>query len=495
MRKKEQSRCAAGCSQSAVSRRTFLGASAGVVGATLLGGCGAFGRREPAFSPLRLDGPASKLRSRVPVAFVRRREEYGMWWPGAVYDGEAARELYTRKIRETAADIGMDVEIRPEPIYSLDEGREWVAAAEAAGADGLLVVLLDRQHHTWPTANLAMDSELPAVIYSPVGSSFTTNTTGPSQEKTGCVIYSTDDFSQPAYGLRMLHARAKMRATRILVVKGDERSDAELAGTGIRLRNVPASVWLERYTATPVDEEVTAIAEEHLRLARRVHGATRDDVLNGARAFVVARQLLVEEEADGITMDCLGAIGKHDRPESLPCLAWSRLNDSAVPAACEADLGAVASHVIVQYLFRRPGFQQDPVAETSRKAIIGAHCSCPTRLRGFDAPPEPFDLRHHHAERDATPHPEWRPGQAVTSVDVILPTAEDPVSMLISSGEVVENVSVPPAGGCVVSVMVRFDGVEDVLAYPGFHQVFFYGSYRDELVDFCRLTGIEAQVV
>ena len=81
------------------------------------------------------------------------------------------------------------------------------------------------------------------------------------------------------------------------------------------------------------------------------------------------------------------------------------MNDDRIPAACEADTGAVASHIIVQYLFDRPGFQQDPVADTLNNAIIGAHCSCPTRLNGFDRPPEPFDLTHHHGNRDARPGP------------------------------------------------------------------------------------------
>ena len=67
--------------------------------------------------------------------------------------------------------------------------------------------------------------------------------------------------------------------------------------------------------------------------------------------------------------------------------------------------------------------------------------------------------------------------------------------MIISAGEVLENVSVPPAGGCVVSVMVKFDGVTDVLAYPGFHQGFFYGDYKSELVQFCKLFEIEPVVV
>ena len=75
--------------------------------------------------------------------------------------------------------------------------------------------------------------------------------------------------------------------------------------------------------------------------------------------------------------------------------------------------------IMVQYLFGRPGFQQDPVADTSDDAIIGAHCSCPTRLNGFDNSPEPFDLVHHHGNRDAVPQTLWQKGMRVTSVDVL----------------------------------------------------------------------------
>ena len=49
--------------------------------------------------------------------------------------------------------------------------------------------------------------------------------------------------------------------------------------------------------------------------------------------------------------------------------------------------------------------------------------------------------------------------------------------------------------GCVVSVMVKFDGNQGVPTFPGFHQLFFYGDYKRELVDFCRLHDLEARVV
>ena len=33
----------------------------------------------------------------------------------------------------------------------------------------------------------------------------------------------------------------------------------------------------------------------------------------------------------------------------------------------------------------------------------------------------------------------------------------------------------------------KFDDNQNVLSYPGFHQLFFYGSYKNELEDFCKL--------
>jgi len=330
------------------------------------------------------------------------------------------------------------------------------------------------------------------VIFSPVGTSFTTNTAAPSR-KPGCFIASTDDFGQARYGLKMLAAWARLRATRCLVIKGSKEAEVTLKHLGITLRYIPARRFIDEYRKAPISDEVQAMADYYLKHAAKVVGPNRQDVLNGAKSYVVAKKLLEREQADAITMDCLGALGR--TKVSLPCLAWSRMNDEGIPAACEADIGAVATHCIVQYLFDRPGFQQDPVAETAREAIIGAHCSCPTRLRGFGQPPEPFDIVHHHGVRDATARPRWKPGQRVTSADVSFGRKGEKVSMLISAGTVLENVSVPPAGGCVVSVMVKFDGVEDVLAYPGFHQIFFYGDFKRQLVQFCQLTGIEPVVV
>lgn len=435
-------------------------------------------------------GPASKYTPVVKAAFVRRKGDYGLRWPGAIYDGEAAFKKYTAQIAEAAKQNQMQVDTRPVPIYSAEEADAWLREAADSRADGLFVVLLDRQDHAWPTAAKAVATKIPTVVFSPLGSSFTTNTETLAG-RPGVFIASTDDFRQPAYGLKMLKTGAKVREMRFVVLRGNERRDQNLAPFGTRLRFLPAGDFLTEYDRLPVNAEVKRLATALIQGATRMAGgATQQDVINGIKSYIVARNILEREEADGITMDCLGALGPSK--VSLPCISWSTMLDHGIPAACEADLGAAVTHALVQFLFDRPGFQQDPVAETARQCLIGAHCTCPTRLSGFDKPPAPYYLSHHHGKRDAVPVPHWQVGHPVTVADVLLPGRnETKAKMIIGTGKVDQNISVPPAGGCVVSVALKMDGDTEVLSFPGMHQLFFYGSFKRELLSYARLFGVE----
>ena len=82
-----------------------------------------------------------------------------MRWPGAVYDGKKALETYRKKNVETAKQLGMKAQLREIPIHSLAEADEWISRVKTTRPDGLLVVLLDRQQHSWPTAYKAVSRE------------------------------------------------------------------------------------------------------------------------------------------------------------------------------------------------------------------------------------------------------------------------------------------------------------------------------------------------
>jgi len=489
-------RCPAHCTECHdPGRRRFIKNSALLLaGSAFVGGCSALRTQDSPVASFRPYGPAASHVPKVHAAFVRRAGEYGMKWPGQIYDGEAARQRFTTQVVAAAKANRMDLSLRSTPIYSPAEADAWLAEARAQNAEGLLVVLLDRQQHAWPTAAKAWATGIPTVVYSPLGSSFTTNTL-PMADQPGCVIFSTDDTRQLDFGVKMLGAGARMRMTRCVVIAGKQRVTKRMPDTGIELAYVPASDFLETYKAMPLTSAIERAADEYIRKARRLRAATRQDVINGIKSYYVAGEILRREQGDAISMDCLGALGK--TTVSLPCIAWSRMNDEGIPAACEADTGAIAAHVIVQYLFDRPGFQQDPVADTADDTIIGAHCSCATRLRGFDAKAEPFELIHHHGDRDAVPRTIWPVGERLTCLDVLPAGAvgQEKTTMLVSAGSVVGNIDAPPAGGCVVSVKARFDGGSKVLSFPGFHQLFFLGDFKRELLAFGQLYKLDPQVV
>ena len=187
----------------AYSRREFIRDSAGLlVGSVLLRGCSQRGEDPLSrLNPVRASGPGSTYTPRLRAAFVRRKEEYGMWWPGAVYDGEAARRMYTEEMSQTVRRLEADFMLRPEPIYNMEEALAWILEAENDGADGLVLVMLDRQQHSWPTAYRVAESAVPSVIFSPLGTSFTTNTTQLA-ETPGCLVYSTNDFKQATFAMK-----------------------------------------------------------------------------------------------------------------------------------------------------------------------------------------------------------------------------------------------------------------------------------------------------
>ena len=134
------------------TRRDFLWGSAGLLaGSVLLDSCSSIMTAEKvAENPIKAYGPASQYVPTIKAAFVRRKGDYGMRWPGAVYNGEAAKHKYTAQLTDAAKTLGVKLDLRAEPIYSPAEADAWLAEAKDAKADGLVVLVLDRQEHAWP---------------------------------------------------------------------------------------------------------------------------------------------------------------------------------------------------------------------------------------------------------------------------------------------------------------------------------------------------------
>jgi L-fucose isomerase-like protein len=236
----------------------------------------------------------------------------------------------------------------------------------------------------------------------------------------------------------------------------------------------------------PVNEEVKDVAATFRKHAKRVVEPNWQDSLNSARVYTTAKRLLKDEQANAISMDCLGMVSAKLVP-TPPCGAWTILQDLGVTCGCEADLFGATSLMLTSYLLDRPGYMNDPVAETAKNLLIASHCVSGSRLNGFDKKPAPYILRSHsESALGVSVQVLWPVGASASLVRF-----QNANELILDTGTVVSNVDTPPAGGCRTSVEIRMDNVEDCRDVLGFHQVVTLGNHRRVVEAFCQLYGIK----
>jgi hypothetical protein len=121
---------------------------------------------------------------------------------------------------------------------------------------------------------------------------------------------------------------------------------------------------------------------------------------------VCLRRIIAANKFDGIGLaDCLQS---YRVSGTNPCVPALRLLDEGTPAACEGDMSGLEVQLLTHWLFGRPSFIGEG-QPTLRNTRIGAHCTAPTKLNGYDQPHEPFLLMpHSETGRGVAPQVKWK---------------------------------------------------------------------------------------
>lgn len=303
-------------------------------------------------------------------------------------------------------------------------------------------------------------------------------------------LASTADFElKPVrFGLKMIRTAQKVRDTKIAVLRGNETREQTLEPFGLKLLYLPRGRFPETLKTIEAIPQVVAVAAEYRGAAQKIVEPSEQDLINAAKNYVASLRIMEEEGCQGITMDCLGLVKDRQIP-CPPCMAWSKLLDTGIPAICEADINAVMSHTLCCQLLDRPGFQQDPVPETVSNTFIGAHCVSPTRLDGYDKPRAPFILRSHaESNLGVSLQVLWEPRRTVTIMQFV-----SPGKIILGKGKVLRNLDTPPAGGCRTSVELEIDAPADTRDTKGFHQLFIYGDHMRDFQAYGQMFGIATE--
>ncbi len=482
------SNCSCHGLDSEISRRGFLVAAAGttMAGGFLLRAATAAEAAQTIQTEPQDEWPD------VCVAYLRLKDKYWLGWPGTAWEVNRYQDFLTEShnlLTKFGRELKVRVNFEPEPLYDAAAVDKFVAKIKATKPKGVVVFPL--HIYQWKLIDKIAHAGIPTIVFAGLGVCFTGHIQKISRLP-GVYLASSPDFelNPVRYGLKMIRTAHDVRRTRIAVLAGDKTKDEVLEPFGLKIRRLPRKRFADTLKTIGETPDVVALAEEYQKAAQKVVEPSRTDLINAARNYFASLKILKDEDCNGITMDCLGAVFERKIP-CPPCMAWSRFLDVGIPAICEADINAVMSHTLCCKLLDKPGFQQDPVPETVHNTLIGAHCVCATRLDGYDQPRTPFILRSHsESDLGVSLQVLWPVGREVTLMQFA-----GPGKMLLGKGKVLRNFDTPPAGGCRTSVELALDGPPDTRDTKGFHQLFIYGDHLRDFEAYGQMYGIATEHV
>ena len=302
-------------------------------------------------------------------------------------------------------------------------------------------------------------------------------------------VVASSTFADLDVPLRILATRHRMRTSRVLCVSTQsEPSEASRAleekfGTPIRFVS-----YARLQTLFDAADRDAAKRDAALfaRGALKVVEPKPAEIADSFRLYYAVRKLLEEENANAITIDCLGGFKRGELP-AYPCVAWSKLNDLGMHGVCEADLWSTFTQMLFGYYSGKPGFVSDPVIDTHTNTVIHAHCVAATRMDGPRGPAAPYLVRSHLEDnKGVSVQVNMRIGESITLVKLA-----DAQTLLVSTGTIVATPDLPR--GCRTKVTTKVKDASRLLdKYPGeLHRVLFYGDHLRAAHQMGHLLGFQ----
>lgn len=103
------------------------------------------------------------------------------------------------------------------------------------------------------------------------------------------------------------------------------------------------------------------------------------ELLLSASIYAALKRLIAAKELTAITLKCFDLLSKY---KTTGCLGLALLNDEGIPAACEGDVPALISMMVVKEAIKKTCFMAN-VSSIRGSVVTFAHCSCPTSILNY----------------------------------------------------------------------------------------------------------------
>ncbi|MCC6861049.1 MAG: hypothetical protein IT158_20950 [Bryobacterales bacterium] len=303
-------------------------------------------------------------------------------------------------------------------------------------------------------------------------------------------VVATSSYGDLDPYMRAFRTAHHLRRSKVLVgaaAPGGRQAamDAYTKHFGTSFQLITGSEFRKAFDAAD-ERQAQKEADAFVRGALKVVEPSAKEIRDGLRFYLALRDMLKQEQANALTIDCFGTLAANTLP-GYPCIAWSKFNDAGLYGVCEADLASTMTQMLVTSYTGMPGFVSDPVFDISRNEVIHAHCVSATKMKGIHGPSYPYIVRNHLETNEGAVLQVLMPSNETITVARFT----SPTRMLISTAEVTGPVD--SDRGCRSQIRTRVSDAEKWLQNftAGLHRVIFYGDHVRSMERMGRLLGFE----
>jgi len=461
-----------------MNRREFLGASA--AGAALLTG--------RLSGSVVMAGEGAEWPPQLRTVKIRKvyLSKPVPTWPKPDLDISVEIARLEKHLADAERQLG-DVQFVGRELLSVAADAEKLAD-NIGNVDGVLVFNLTST--VGHLLSRIVDVGLPTALFSqPYSGHDWSGVASMQKEGKKVIVLSTSDYGEIAEAAALMRVPARLQQTRIIYIQngrlGTERAKEFKDKLGVEV--ISANHWQLNKAYQAVDKKAAeAEAELWIRNAQKTIEPTREEIIKSSRLYLAMKQIMQQEQARAITINCLGLFRQKNLP-AYPCLGFCKLNDLGLVGACEADMNSTVTMLIFGYAFGIPGFISDPVIDTATNTIIHAHCVSATKMDGPFGLQCPYIIRSHLEDnKGASLQVKHRVGQMITAAKLV-----NLDTMLISTGKITGNPDVDR--GCRTKIAIEVTDARKILDNytSGLHRVIFYGDRVQSIKHLAAFMGLK----
>jgi hypothetical protein len=459
-----------------LNRRDFLTGVAGLAGVWTLGNGRVFA------AP-----PASGPKARIRVVFSHHRQnEQGKQsepgWPYLGYDHESRKKELLAKLQESCPGS----EFLSVTAYSADDARKILEADK--DVDGYLTYMIGG----WAgAAETIAASGRPTIFAGDLyGASGEILLAYAAARRKGLKVISVSSsrFEDVAQAVKCLETLKKLRSSKILVVGGEPGDVGKAIEQVFGTKVVPIPFKQINDVYEKIDRaKARQCADRWMREAQRVVEPSPEEIEKSGAMYLALRTLMEENQAQAITMNCLGGVYS-GQTHAYPCLGFFQLNNDGLVGACEADLQSTITMLLMTSLTGVPGYISDPVLDTATNRVIYLHCVAPSRVFGPTSPANPYEIRSHAEDRKGAAVRSLMPLGHMTTTLQFAPARRQ---VILHQARTVANVDDDKS--CRSKLAAELQGDMDKLLTEwdnwGWHRVTFYGDHKRSVEQISALLG------